>query len=119
MKVNKITGYGVIGKDRQCGRSTGLALKYISEAMLNPGVSVSVVDHHFSNEADRVLFRTLSVFLAKSGLEHFVLDAAKLTITFVLYEDRDEPLYVLKNEKLYKKCSRERIYIDGQEYLGV
>lgn len=56
---------------RQTGTSTGLAFRYLSEAILTPGKEIKVRDHHNSNEGHRLLLDMVVSIATKLQLDAF------------------------------------------------
>ena len=55
---------------RQSGRSTALALRYISDAIEHPRAPIRIKDHHDSIEADRHLAELVKMMIFKLELKH-------------------------------------------------
>lgn len=55
---------------RGSGRSTALALRYISEAIDHPRVPIRIKDHHDSAQADRLLAENVKKMIFKLELKH-------------------------------------------------
>lgn len=101
MKFNKLGGHGVVGSDRQCGKSLSLALGYISEALANPGKNVYVVDHYPTHAADRDLFNTIGSLIDQMGLKHITRVVSSMSIRFDLYEEREQPERIFQNGRFW------------------
>lgn len=69
---------------RRRGTSTGLALNYLGQAILNPGKEVLVKDHHDSRRADSILMGTIYEMVKELGLEGINFNKADNTILFSL-----------------------------------
>ena len=52
------------------GRSTALALRYISDAIGHPRVPIRIMDHHDSVQADRLLAENVKMMIFKLELKH-------------------------------------------------
>lgn len=52
------------------GRSTALALRYISDAIGHPRVPIRIMDHHNSVQADRLLAENVKMMIFKLELKH-------------------------------------------------
>lgn len=118
VKFNKLSGYGVVGQDRQCGRSLGLALKYISEALSHPGREVPIIDHYPNRQADRCLFGMVAGLVDKMNLNYISMNKNLMSIRFDLYEDRESPETVLCEGRIVKRFDipDNLIYIDEVAY---
>jgi hypothetical protein len=68
--------------DRLIGTSTGLAFKFISEAMLSPDKPIKVVDHYRGIQADRMLLGMVHSIIEKNELKYFVLRCSDNTVTY-------------------------------------
>ena len=103
MKINKLLNKPDAGiyKGRCTGRSTGLALMYISNAIQNPGKDVYIRDHHGTPQADDFLFGTVRDMVSRLGLECMVFSKRSYTIRFDLYEESDE--FIEVDGVLYKR----------------
>ncbi len=55
---------------RGSGRSTALALHYISDAIGHPRVPIRIKDHHDSVQADRQLAEIVKMMISKLELKH-------------------------------------------------
>lgn len=80
----------LIPPNRLRGISTGLAFKFLSEAILNPGTKVTVRDHAMHGKADSHLFYMIGDTIDKLGLVGFTfspVNAKTLWIRFDLYKD--------------------------------
>lgn len=55
---------------RGSGRSTALALRYISDAIENPRAPIRIKDHHDSVQADRLLAEIVKKMIFKLELKH-------------------------------------------------
>ena len=55
---------------RGSGRSTALALRYISAAIEHPRVPIRIEDHHDSVDADRHLAEIVKMMIFKLELKH-------------------------------------------------
>ena len=77
--------------DPKCGsgRSTALALRYISDAIGHPRVPIRIKDHHDSVQADRQLMENVKMMIFKLKLKHMYVwdqqrdgDRVKLYVSF-------------------------------------
>ena len=98
MKINKListqqrvehllnTG-NPINEARRSGRSTALALHFISKAMLTPGLVVQIVDHYDNTQVHQMLGMYIAKSIQDLKLEHFCVDYKKLkpTITYEVF----------------------------------
>ncbi len=75
-------------QDRRSGRSTGLALIAIGQALTHPGEEIRIKDHYDSREADELLMRTTFDLVSKLELEGFTFNKAYKFIRFDLLEDK-------------------------------
>ena len=55
---------------RGSGRSTALALRYISDAIEHPRAPIRIKDHHDSAQADRQLTEIVKMMIFKLELKH-------------------------------------------------
>ena len=55
---------------RGSGRSTALALRYISDAIEHPRAPIRIKDHHDSVQADRLLAENVKMMIFKLELKH-------------------------------------------------
>ena len=55
---------------RGSGRSTALALRYISDAIQHPRAPIRIKDHHDSVQADRQLVENVKMMIFKLELKH-------------------------------------------------
>lgn len=55
---------------RGSGRSTALALHYISNAIEHPRAPIRIKDHHDSVQADRLLAENVKMMIFKLDLKH-------------------------------------------------
>ena len=55
---------------RGSGRSTALALRYISDAIGHPLIPIRIIDHHDSVQADRLLAENVKKMIFKLELKH-------------------------------------------------
>ena len=75
---------------RQRGRSTALALRYISDAIEHPRAPIRIKDHHGSVLADRQLAENVKMMIFKLELKHMYVwvqtceggDGAKFYVSF-------------------------------------
>lgn len=121
MIINKLTGLGVVkaSTDRQTGRSTGLALKYISEALRRPSMEVYIVDRAAeSYEVNCLLFSLTQKLVEKLELNFMVLNWHKLSLTYELYGEEEAPSRVLCDGRLFGRidCKPHTKIFDGKEY---
>lgn len=121
MKFNKLGGYGVVGPDRGTGQSLSLALKYLSEAIANPGMRVPIVDHYPTKVADAGLFKMVCQLTDKLGLKHICMYSADFTISYDIYSDVEYPEVVLCEGRLLSKFDipDNLVYIDEVPYKPV
>lgn len=80
---------------RRSGRSTSLALRYLSEAIANPRREIRVYDHHPTPAADRFLLDTVLDITKQLGLEHMEFDRQRITVCF----NWEHPLQKFLKEK--------------------
>ena len=69
------------------GRSTALALHYISNAIEHPRAPIRIKDHHDSREADRKLAEIVEMMILKLELKHMYVwdeydNALKFYVSF-------------------------------------
>ena len=69
---------------RTRGRTLAIALRTISEAMLNPSSSISIQDHNPVHAAKLELTRYIDHVLHDLGLVGFKIDIGKCTLTYTL-----------------------------------
>jgi len=69
---------------RMRGRSTAMALRAISEAMLNPGRPIKIEDHLNLYVAQELVYGVVKEALENLGLECFVIDHENMTIKYTL-----------------------------------
>jgi hypothetical protein len=69
---------------RMRGRSTAMALRTISEAMLNPGRAIKIEDHINLHASRERLYEVVKEALENLGLECFVIDHGNMTIKYTL-----------------------------------
>jgi len=67
---------------RATGRSTVLIMKFISEAMSNPGQDILLEDHYPSREATRHLAYALMDIVTKLGFQGFEFKLNNLSIKY-------------------------------------
>ena len=68
---------------RRSGRSTALALRYISDAIEHPRAPIRIKDHHDSVEADRQLAENVKMMNFKLELKHmYVWDEYENALKF-------------------------------------
>ncbi len=96
VKVNKMSRFidlsGSRDGGRRTGRSTALALEYISDAIKLPGVNIAVSDHHGTTQADHFLLDMIQDYVDLLGLRQFTyIHGAVPVIRFDLYEEIDLP----------------------------
>lgn len=80
---------------RRSGRSTSLALRWLSVAIASPKTEIKIHDHHGTIEAARMLMETMYCMTKQLGLEHMKFDRKKLTVCF----DWEHPLQKHLKEK--------------------
>jgi hypothetical protein len=68
--------------DRRTGRSTALAFRYISDAILHPGKPIRISDHHGTHEASKMLAKMIMQIIEQTGLQYLNINKATLTLTF-------------------------------------
>jgi len=68
--------------DRRTGRSTAQAFRLISDAILNPGKPIKIVDHYGTNEANKMLSWMIECVIEQTGLKYLKINKATLTLTF-------------------------------------
>lgn len=68
--------------DRRTGRSTAYALRLISDAILQPGQPIRIIDHYGTHEANRMLATMIMDIIEKTGLQYLTINRANLTLTF-------------------------------------
>ena len=68
--------------DRRTGRSTALAFRIISDAILNPNMPIRIIDHHGTHQADRMLANMIMDVIEKTGLQYLTINGANLTLKF-------------------------------------
>ena len=115
MKFNKLGKFGVVGEDRQTGKSTGIALQCIGKALSSPGVSISIRDHYDTIQADRFLFDQVQLLCAKLELKFIIFNRSTLSIVYDIYTDVEAPETVLSNGRLLKRGEK---VTEGQIYDG-
>ena len=83
--------------DPKCGsgRSTALALRYISDAIEHPRAPIRIRDHHDSVQADRQLVENVKMMIFKLELKHMYVwdqlregDSVKFYVSFGESPDR-------------------------------
>ena len=68
---------------RRSGRSTALALHYISDAIEHPRAPIRIKDHHDSVQADRQLAEIVEMMIIKLELKHmYVWNKYENTLKF-------------------------------------
>ena len=72
---------------RRSGRSTALALRYISAAIEHPRVPIRIKDHHDSVQADGLLAEKVKMMIFKLELKHMYVwveyeNALKFYVSF-------------------------------------
>lgn len=67
---------------RMTGRSTALALHYLSVAIRNRGVPIKAVDHHPGSKAQEHLIYKMRDMAHMLGLQHLTFDRNSGTVTF-------------------------------------
>lgn len=72
-------------KNRAEGKSTGLALNYISQAILNPEMEVKIIDHHGTMDANQHLFNSVMEMCSKLNLTWMEFIRGSLTIRYCPY----------------------------------
>lgn len=72
-------------KGRAEGKSTGLALRYLSEAISNPLRPVRVRDHHGTIRADQFLLQDIQGMVSKLGLDWVIVNRFDMTIKYDPY----------------------------------
>lgn len=70
-------------RNRQMGKSTGIALSTIGEAMQSPGVEVRIRDHFRGYSADECLSQTIISIISKLRLEGFTVRSIYADFTLV------------------------------------
>ncbi len=117
MKINKLIGLsntitllldGISLRElnsRRIGASTGLALKYISEALLNPDEEIKIYDHAPTHKAKYILLDTIKDIINELELKNFTFRiASQPTIKFEIYEEIDDSTFLQKLlEKIRKR----------------
>lgn len=74
--------------ERGTGRTTELALMYLSRAIRHPHTAIDVRDHHDSNASHRALVRLIHDMARALNLAFIITSESSLTITF---ERRQSP----------------------------
>ena len=109
LKVNKLVGLentlelinqGVSKSElinRQTGKSTALALKYISLAISQPDKWIQIRDHIGTRASNRHLFAMTREIVYKLELKCIIFNECSNQIKFNLYEEWEETI-------IYKKC---------------
>jgi hypothetical protein len=77
-----LTMFGKKNTDRRTGRSTALAFRIISDAILNPNMPIRIIDHYGTHEANRMLANMVSDIIEKTGLQYLTINGANLTLKF-------------------------------------
>jgi hypothetical protein len=75
----------LIGKkntDRRTGRSTALAFRLISDAILNPNMPIRIIDHYGTHQANMMLANMIVDIIEKTGLQYLTINGANLTLKF-------------------------------------
>lgn len=105
MKINVISGRPDIGmwKGRCQGKTLGIALRAISEALLNPGREIYLVDHCVAPRANRNLLDLTRDIVDQLGLVGMKFKYTNLTIRFDLFQENDK--YIELNGEVYKKVN--------------
>ena len=75
---------GIEASDRCSGKTTGIALKTIGEALLNPGTEIAVTDHFPTRAASIKLSQVIAYYIYTLELEGVTMDTKKLSIRFDL-----------------------------------
>lgn len=70
----------MIDKDRGAGRTTALALKYLSEAISNPNIPIQVKDHCDTIQAHESLLGYIGRIACQLGIDDIVTNCARLTV---------------------------------------
>ncbi len=73
--------------ERRTGRSTALALYYISRAIENPGTEIVVRDHHDSYAADVCLRNRVREMIHKLNLQGFTCSQTSIRCDFATIID--------------------------------
>lgn len=91
---------------RQTGRSTSLALFYISSAMINEGKFCKIVNHHYNeinkstnNTSNFTLMKMIMSIISKLDLKCFVFKNSPPQIKFELFEEYEEKTIWIKKSK--------------------
>lgn len=79
--------YPSVSEHRSSGRSTAMALRYISEALLSPNTPIRVRDHHDNLHADKYLLVRCQDIVEKMGLQFFAFSKEHRTIQCNLFEN--------------------------------
>lgn len=119
MKYNRLNNYGLPDgvKDRQVGRSTGLALTYIGSCLSNPGKAIKIKDHKENFEADEYLFHMVIDLINELGLREIIWNNPDLSITYELYGQYTAPDRIFNGDRVLEKVAPvSSAYYDGCLY---
>lgn len=116
MKYNKLTQMGVVGEDRQCGRTLGLAFHYIGKALSNPNVSLSIHDHHHHHEANMQLAYTIQQVIDICELKLITVMGPPYTLRYDLYTEVKAPERIIKDGRMLTRQGNVENFYDGHYY---
>ena len=116
MKYNMLAKWGVVGEDRRTGKSTGIALMKIGEALHNPNKRIFIRDHYGTREADRILFKTVERLYHELGLKNFTFRLNDTSIKYSLYCEVEAPERILSDGRIKEKKCRASDVHDGWYY---
>lgn len=96
MRYNRLIGLkqelelleqGLNSQGRMQGKTTALCLKYLSEAISNPGVSVKVQDHHKGRGARYFILQHMEKIIKALDLKFIEIHRRDSTIVFNLWAE--------------------------------
>ena len=85
--------------NRATGKSTGLAHKFISEAILSPEKPVRIHDHYGTKHSDGFLFLKIRDICYELGLDWMEFNRGGLTITYKPFMELKRTTKVIWEEK--------------------
>ena len=88
--INQLLNTPHVDQKRCSGRTTAMALKFISQAIQNPNTPVKISDHYATIDMANYMLSTIMYLVSKLELKHFKYNKKDLTITCNIFKPEGE-----------------------------
>ena len=107
----KMSG-GLLDERRQSGRSLGIALRTVGNAMCSPGTDILIVDHYYSPDSNKIMIHSHIQYIINKLQLKFLDISKKGRSYYITYN-------VFKEEKFRKGKDEKRIIRNSMHYRQV